>query len=131
MVEVENGLYRDGFMFHGDLAQKESTIRISDTDEKSFEEFLRFLYTDECKITAENAIGVMYLGKEYLIPSLAEKCSKVLEENVKPDNVFTALEQAIKFDEKNLEEKCWDIVSTTILECIKSAVLGHMSSVLC
>ena len=107
-------------MFYGDLAQKESTIRISDTDEKSFEEFLRFLYTDECKITAENAIGVMYLAKKYLIPSLAEKCSKVLEENVKPDDVFMMLEQAIKFDEKKLEEKCWDIVSTKTLECINS-----------
>ena len=121
-------------MFYGDLAQKESTIRISDTDEKSFEEFLRFLYTDECKITAENAIGVMYLAKKYLIPSLAEKCSKVLEEKVKADNVFMVLEQAIKFDEKKLEEKCWDIVSTETLECINSvafAVSGHMSSVLC
>ena len=115
-------------MFYGDLAQKESTIRISDTDEKSFEEFLRFLYTDECKITAENAIGVLYLAKKYLIPSLAEKCSKVLEENVKPVNVFTALEQAIKFDEKKLEEKCWGIVSTTTLECINSEAFCSIGS---
>ena len=115
-------------MFHGDLAQKESTIRISDTDEKSFEEFLRFLYTDECKITAENAIGVMYLAKKYLIPSLAEKCSKVLEENIKPDNVFMMLEQAIKFDEKKLEEKCWGIVSTKTLECISSEAFCSIGS---
>ena len=115
-------------MFHGDLAQKESTIRISDSDEKSFEEFLRFLYTDECKTTAENAIGVMYLAKKYLIPSLAEKCSKVLEENVKPDNVFMVLEQAIQFDEKKLEEKCWDVVSTTTLECINSKAFCSIGS---
>ena len=115
-------------LFHGDLAQKESTIRISDTDEKSFEEFLRFLYTDECKTTAENAIGVMYLAKKYLIPSLAEKCSKVLEENVKPDNVFMVLEQAIKFDGKKLEEKCWGIVSTKTLECINSEAFCSLRS---
>ena len=115
-------------MFHGDLAQKESTIRISDTDEKSFEEFLHFLYTDECKITAENAIGVMYLAKKYLIPSLAEKCSKVLEEYIKPDNVFMVLEQAVQFDEKKLEEKCWDIVSTTTLECINSEAFCSIGS---
>ena len=115
-------------MFYGDLAQRESIIRISDTDEKSFEEFLRFLYTDECKITAENAIGVMYLAKKYLIPSLAEKCSEVLEENVKPDDVFMMLEQAIKFDEKKLEEKCWDIVSTRTLECINSEAFCSIGS---
>ena len=115
-------------MFYGDLAQKESTIRISDTDEKSFEEFLRFLYTDECKITAENAIGVMYLAKKYLIPSLAEKCSKVLEENAKPDDVFMMLEQAIKFDEKKLEEKCWDIVSKKTPECVNSEAFYNIGS---
>ena len=115
-------------MFHGDLAQKESTIHIVDTDEKSFEEFLRFLYTDECKITAENAIGVMYLAKKYLIPSLAEKCSKVLEENIKPDNVFMVLEQAVQFDGKNLEEKCWDIVSTKTLDCINSEAFSRIGS---
>ena len=115
-------------MFYRDLAQKESTIRISDTDEKSFEEFLRYLYTDECKITAENAIGAMYLAKKYLIPSLAEKCSEVLEENVKPDDVFMMLEQAIKFDEEKLQEKCWDIVSTQTLECINSEAFCSIGS---
>ena len=115
-------------MFHGDLAQKGSTIRISDTDEKSFEEFLRFLYTDECKITAGNPIGVMYLAKKYLIPSLAEKCCKILEENVKPDNVFMVLEQAVQFDEKKLEEKCWDIVSTKTVECFNSEAFCSIGS---
>ena len=107
-------------MFYGNLAQKESTIPIADADEESFEEFLRYLYTDDCKITAENAIGVIYLAKKYLIPSLAEKCCKVLEKSIKPDNVFMVLEQAIQFDEKKLEAKCWDIVSKETLGCINS-----------
>ena len=104
-------------MFYGDLAQKEFPIRIEDTDDGSFERFLRFLYTDDCEITAENAIGVMYLAKKYLIPSLTEKC--VLKVNINPRNVFPVLEQAMQFDEKKLEAKCWDIVSKETLECIK------------
>ena len=106
--------------FYGNLAQKESTIPIPDADEESFEEFLRFLYTDNCKITAENAIGVMYLAKKYLIPSLPQKCCEILEESIKPDNVFMLLERAIQFDEKKLEAKCWDIVLWETLECINS-----------
>ena len=39
------------------------------------------------------------------ISSLAEKCCEILEESIKPDNVFTVLEQAIQFDEKELEKK--------------------------
>ena len=115
-------------MLYGNLAQKESTIPIPDADEESFEEFLRFLYTDNCKITAENAIGVMYLAKKYLIPSLPEKCCEILEESIKPDNVFMLLEQAIQFDEKKLEAKCWDIVLWETLECINSDAFCSIGS---
>ena len=115
-------------MFYGDLAQKESPIRLSDADEESFKEFLCYLYTDDCKITAENAIGVVYLAKKYLMSSLTKKCCKVLEGSIKPDNVFLVLEQAIQFDEQNLEAKCWDIISKKTQECINSEAFCNVGS---
>ena len=63
---------------------------------------------------------VLYLAKKYLISSLAEKCCEILEANMKPENVFAVLEQAIQFDEKELEEKSWDIVSKKTQECLNS-----------
>ena len=107
-------------MFYGEIPPKEFPIRIEDAEEESFKEFLRFLYTDDCKITAENAIGVLYLAKKYLISSLAEKCCEILEASIKPENVFAVVEQAIQFDEKELEEKSWDIVSKKTQECLNS-----------
>ncbi|XP_028396060.1 BTB/POZ domain-containing protein 6-B-like [Dendronephthya gigantea] len=107
-------------MFYGHVAEKESPIRINDTEEKSFEEFLRFLYVEDCEVTAGNAIGIMYLAKKYFISSLAKKCSKVLEENIEPDNVFAVLEQAVKFEQNELEAKCWNIIETKTQECITS-----------
>ena len=115
-------------MFYGGLAQKEPRICLADSEEESFEEFLRFLYTDDCKITAENAIAVLYLAKKYLISSLAEKCCKVLEASIAPDNVFAVLEQAIQFDEKDLEIKCWLIVSEKTLECTNSEAFCNIGS---
>ena len=115
-------------MFYGNLAEKESPICIPDAEEERFEEFLRFLYTDACKITAENAIGVMYLAKKYLVSSLAEKCCDVLEESIKPDNAFAVLEQAVQFDEKELEATCWNIVSEKTLECINSEAFCEIGS---
>ena len=115
-------------MFYGDLAQKESPIRLSDADEESFKEFLCYLYTDDCKITAENAIGVVYLAKKYLMSSLTKKCCKVLEGSIKPDNVFLVLEQAIQFDEQKLEAKCWDIISKKTQECINSEAFCNVGS---
>ena len=113
-------------MFYGNLAQKESPIRLPDTDEESFEEFLRFLYTDDCKITAENVVGIMYLAKKYLISSLTEKCCEILEASIKPDNVFVVLEQAVQFDEKELEAKCWGVVSDHTLECLNTEAFNNI-----
>ena len=107
-------------MFYGEIPPKKFPIRIEDAEEESFKEFLRFLYTDDCKITAENAIGVLYLAKKYLISSLAEKCCEILEASIKPENVFAVLEQAVHFDEKELEEKSWDIVAKKTQECLNS-----------
>ena len=115
-------------MFYGDLAQKESPICLPDADEESFKEFLCYLYTDDCKITAENAIGILYLAKKYLMTSLTEKCCKVLEASIKPDNVFMVLEQAIRFDEQKLEAKCWDIVSKKTEDCINSEAFNNVGS---
>ena len=107
-------------MFYGEIPPKEFLIRIEDAEEESFKEFLRFLYTDDCKITAENAIGVLYLARKYLISSLAEKCCEILEASIKSENVFVVLEQAMQFDEKELEDMSWAIVSTKTQECLNS-----------
>ncbi|CAB3989490.1 BTB POZ domain-containing 6-like [Paramuricea clavata] len=116
-------------MFYGNLAQNKSLICIPDAEEDSFEEFLRFLYTDHCKITsAENAIQVMYLAKKYIISSLVEKCCKVLEVSIKPDNVFAVMAQAVQFDEKELEAKCWGVVSLHTQECINSEAFCNIAS---
>ena len=61
----------------------------------SWNQALRFLYSDDCKITADNAIGVLYLAKKYLISSLTEKCCEIVEASIRPENVFVVLEQAI------------------------------------
>ncbi len=64
---------------------------------KGFKEFLHFLYTDDCKITAENAVGIMYLAKKYLISPLAVKCLKVLKACIKPDNTIAKSPLNVRF----------------------------------
>jgi hypothetical protein len=94
-------------MFYGGLAVKDSIVHLSDTNEESLEQFLRFLYTEECTFTADNVVAIMYLAKKYIIPSLSEICVKFMLENLNPENVLDVLEQATRFDEKKLEKRCW------------------------
>ena len=96
-------------MFYGELAEKNS-VHLSDTNEEGLQEFLRFLYTDECNLSTDNAVFVLYLAKKYIVPSLAQKCIEFLEANLRVENAVTVLQQAIQFDENNLEKKCWDLI---------------------
>ena len=56
-------------MFYGELAVKDSTVHLFDTNEESLEQFLRFLYTEECTLTADNVVMIMYHSKKYIVIS--------------------------------------------------------------
>ena len=114
-------------MFYGELAEKNSTVYLSDTNDESLEEFLRFLYTDDCNLTADNAVFLLYLAKKYIVPSLAEKCIEFLEANLAAENVFVVLQQALQFDEKKLEKKCWHMIDLKASETIVSDAFTDIS----
>ena len=97
-------------MFYGKLAEKHSVVHINDTNDENLEEFLRFLYTDECNLTADNTMFMLYLAKKYIVTSLADRCVEFLMDILAVENAFVLLEQAIEFDEKELEAKCWELV---------------------
>ena len=107
-------------MFYGGLAEKNSVIHLKDTDEESFEEFLRFIYTDECNLTTDNAVSVMYISKKYLVTSLVVKCVNFWKENIKAENAMRTLENAVHFDEKNLEDSCWEFIKSNTKQVVAS-----------
>ena len=105
-------------MFYGELAETNAVVPLSDANDESLEEFLRFLYTDECNLTADNAAFVLYLAKKYIVSSLADKCIEFLIGNLVTENVFIVLQQALQFDEKELESKCWELIDLNTSDAI-------------
>ncbi len=114
-------------MFYGGLAVKDSIVSLPDTNEESLEQFLRFLYTEECTLTAGNVVAIMYLATKYILPSLNEKCVNFLLENLNPENVLDVLPQATRFDEKELEKRCWGYIETNISKIIASDSFNNIS----
>ena len=114
-------------MFYGGLAVKDSIVHLSDTNEESLEQFLRFLYTEECTLTADNVVAIMYLAQKYIIPSLNEKCVNFLLENLNPENVLDVLKQATRFDEKELEKRCWNVIESNAGEVVASDSFNNIS----
>ena len=99
-------------MFYGEMAETSDTIQLPDCDYESLLELFRVLYSDEVNLSGSNVMQVLYLAKKYLVPSLADKCTKYLQEHLEASNVFSVLPQAQKFEDKDLEERCWEVIET-------------------
>ena len=54
------------------------------------------------------------------MPSLTEKCVHFLSENLNTENVLDVLEQATRFDEKELEKQCWKVIKSKTDEVVRS-----------
>jgi BTB/POZ domain-containing protein 3/6 len=114
-------------MFYGDLAETKPVVHFSDTDEESLEQFLCFLYTDKCDLTADNVVSVMYLSKKYIVSSLTEKCVEFMEKGLNVENVLRILELAIHFDEGELGMKCWQLVESRTADVATTEAFNNIS----
>ena len=107
-------------MFYGELAETKDTIELPDCDYESLLELFRYLYSDEVNLSGSNVMLVLYLAKKYIVPSLADKCAKYLQENLDPSNVFTILPFAQKYEDKSLVDRCWKVIDEGTDEAVRS-----------
>jgi len=107
-------------MFYGELAETRGSIELPDCDCDSLLGFFCYMYSDEVNLSGSNAMGVLYLAKKYMVPSLADKCSEYLQDNLDPSNVFGILPQAQKYEEKSLVDQCWKVIDEQTEEAVKS-----------
>ena len=107
-------------MFYGELAETKDTIQLPDCDYESLLELFRYLYSDEVNLHGSNVMGVLYLAKKYMVPSLADKCKDYLQDNLDPSNVFNILPTAQKYEEKNLVDRCWNVIESQTEQALKA-----------
>lgn len=107
-------------MFYSELADSSDSIELPDGEYESVLELFRYLYSDEVKLNGSNVMGVLYLAKKYIVPSLADKCTEYLVENLDPSNVFRVLQCALKYHESMLAEACWRMVDEQTEEALGS-----------
>ena len=107
-------------MFYGELAETGDTIELPDCEYDSLLELFRYMYSDEVNLSGSNVMGVLYLAKKYMVPSLVDKCAEYLQDNLDASNVFGILTQAQKYEEKNLVDHCWKVIDEQAEEAMKS-----------
>ena len=107
-------------MFYGELAETRDAIELPDCEYERLLELFRYMYSDEVNLSGSNVMGVLYLAKKYMVPSLAAKCSEYLRNNLEPSNGFSILPSAQRYEEKSLVGRCWKIVDEQTEEALKS-----------
>ena len=107
-------------MFYGELAETRDSIELPDCEYESLLELFRYIYSDEVNLSGSNVMGVLYLAKKYMVPSLAGKCTKYLQNNLDPSNVFSILPSAQKFDVESLVDECWKVIDKQTEEAVNS-----------
>ena len=107
-------------MFYGELAETKDTIELPDCDNESLLELFRYMYSDEVNLSGSNVMGVLYLAKKYIVPSLTNKCAEYLKEKLDPSNVFSILPLAQKYEEKALVDRCWMVIENHTEAAVKS-----------
>ena len=97
-------------MFYGELAETKDIIELPDCDNESLSELFRYMYSDEVNLSGSNVMGVLYLAKKYMVPSLTDKCVEYLKEKLDPSNVFIILPFAQKYEDNTLVDRCWNVI---------------------
>ena len=97
-------------MFYAELAETRDSIELPDCEYDCLLELFRYMYSDEVKLNGSNVMGVLYLAKKYIVPSLAEECLEYLQKNLEATNVFSILPSAQKYEENDLVERCWKVI---------------------
>ena len=107
-------------MFYGELAETRDTIELPDCDYEGLLELFRYMYSDKANLSGSNVMGVLYLAKKYMVPSLSEECSKYLLNNLNPSNAFSVLPSAQKYEDKDLMERCWKLIDEKTKEALNT-----------
>ena len=107
-------------MFYGQMAETKDSIELPDCEYESLLELFRFLYTDQVNLSGSNVMQVLYLANKYLVPSLVKKCKGYLQGNLIASNVFCVLPHAQKFEDKDLEDRCWKVIEEQTEEAMTS-----------
>uniref|UniRef100_A0A914PJJ5 BTB domain-containing protein n=1 Tax=Panagrolaimus davidi TaxID=227884 RepID=A0A914PJJ5_9BILA len=96
-------------MIYNDLAPKNGKHLIGDPKItfEDFENFLQFLYTDKCEMTAENIENLLHLSIFYDVEFLTQKCVKLIKSSLNFENIMKFSEIGILYsDSCNLLDIC-------------------------
>jgi len=107
-------------MFYGQMVETKDSTELPHCECESLLEMFRYLYSDKVNLSKSNVMQVLYLANKYMVPSLAKKCHQYLQSNLKASDVFCIMLHARKFENRDLEDRCWEVIEKKTGEAVTS-----------
>ncbi|KAM7541215.1 hypothetical protein Aperf_G00000028334 [Anoplocephala perfoliata] len=85
-------------------------VHLGDVNPVAFVKVLRFIYTDEIQIEPNDVLQTLYVAKKYAINAVENACVDFLSQSITVDNAFMILSHANTFDERELAQKCLEVI---------------------
>lgn len=105
--------------FYGAMPEKD-VVNISGVSAAAFDEFLRFFYMDEVKLTIENIEDVLILAQQSLVEELVTECVNVLHDVIGLDKLLWGYQLALRYDIEDFKEFCLKHLKSNIKAVLKS-----------
>lgn len=120
VLSISSPVFENMFCGENSEAADVDSVELRDCDNDSLVELLRFCYSDEVKLTAQNVMQLSVLAKRFVLPSLIDKCSKFVSDNLDASNVFNILPLAVEHEEQDLVERCWEVIDKQTAKALES-----------
>ncbi|KAH7713483.1 BTB/POZ domain-containing protein 6 [Aphelenchoides avenae] len=111
-------------MFYGSFERRKE-VDVPDADPRVFKVILRYIYTDEMQLNMEDAIGVLYLAKKYMLTPLVDGTTRYIAEHLTPENVCLFLDCTDILDD--IKRKCWSLIDSHTTKVINSDAFLQLS----
>lgn len=98
-------------------------LTIDDFSRESFMEMIKFLYLEETNVTAENALEIFKLSKEYKIDGLEQVYTNFITQDLDVNNVCKLLEDSLLHKNTSLKYKCVNFIERHIVDVLQHTTI--------
>ncbi|KAL3853691.1 hypothetical protein ACJMK2_017214 [Sinanodonta woodiana] len=114
-------------MFCGPLAERNTEICIPDIQPDAFRLLLRYMYTDETELTADNVLPLLYAAKKYNLKGLVRNSLAFLQEGRSVENICVIFEQAYIYDDEEFMKTSLEFINVNGRSVLQSAAFLELS----
>ncbi|XP_043461516.1 RCC1 and BTB domain-containing protein 1-like isoform X1 [Leptopilina heterotoma] len=106
VLKIRCQYFRSMFQEHW-TENNQNTLEHDQFSYEVYRSFLKYLYTDEVDLPAENALELLELANAYFETQLKRRCVQIIKQGITVMNVAFLYKTAIEYNAKELEDFCF------------------------